>query len=145
VKVVNSMSGSAADTPCWGDSTRVRQILVNLLSNAVKFTAAGGTVILSGGTAECATAVELIGPGPWVYVRVEDTGVGIPPERLEGIFEPFEQVRLTDAHAGAGLGLSISRRLARLMGGDLAARSQLGVGSDFILWLPVAQTTEVPR
>jgi signal transduction histidine kinase len=70
---------------------------------------------------------------------VRDTGVGIPEEKLEAIFEPFVQLgrTLTSAHEGTGLGLAISRDLARGMGGDLAVRSELGVGSAFTLTMPL--------
>jgi hypothetical protein len=71
---------------------------------------------------------------------VEDTGTGIAPDRLQPIFEPFVQadMTLTRSHGGAGLGLAISRRLARLMGGDVTVRSEVGMGSTFFLWLPAA-------
>lgn len=145
VTIINSVSGSAAELPYWGDEARVRQILANLLSNAVKFTPRGGEVIVSAGTAEQADAT-LTGSGPWVYMRVEDNGKGIPSDRLDDIFEPFRQMEESDAHRGTGLGLSIARRLARLMGGDLTVRSDVGIGSHFVLWMPVATTTpDVPR
>jgi PAS domain S-box-containing protein len=143
--VTNAVSGGPADLPYWGDEGRVRQILVNLLTNAIKFTDAGGRITLSGGTGETVTGAVLVGPGPWVYVRVEDTGRGIPPERLEAIFQPFQQSELADQHRGTGLGLSITRQLARLMGGDLVAESEVGVGSRFTLWLPIAASEPVPR
>jgi hypothetical protein len=75
-----------------------------------------------------------------VYVRIEDTGPGIRADRLSAVFEPFVQgdMSLSRTHGGAGLGLAISRRLARLMGGDVTARSEVGVGSTFFLWLPAA-------
>jgi signal transduction histidine kinase len=75
-----------------------------------------------------------------VVVRVEDTGRGIPPEKIEAIFEPFIQVdsQLTRTQDGVGLGLSISRDLARGMGGDLVAQSDVGKGSTFTLTLPAA-------
>jgi signal transduction histidine kinase len=109
------------------DPGKLHQILVNLLSNAVKFTDAG--------------AVELSAEAPdgTVVFRVRDTGIGIPPEQLERIFEPFTQVESspTRRFGGTGLGLSVSRRLARLMGGDLAAESVPGEGSAFTLVLPL--------
>ncbi|MEW5929527.1 MAG: ATP-binding protein [Gemmatimonadota bacterium] len=137
----DSVSGTAADVPYWGDEERVRQVLVNLLSNAVKFTPPGGRVTVSGGVAELpAPEAQVEGPGPWAFVRVEDTGSGIDPGRLDAVFELFEQadMSLTRQHGGTGLGLAISRRLARLMDGDLTVRSEPGVGSSFFLWLPAA-------
>ena len=137
VAIVNSVTGSAAEMSYWGDEARVRQILSNLLSNAVKFTARGGRVTISAGCAQSASPELATRAGPWVYVRVEDTGKGIHQDRLERIFEPFVQANAGDAQRGTGLGLSISRRLARLMGGDLSVHSEVGVGSTFVLWLPV--------
>jgi PAS domain S-box-containing protein len=138
VALLNSVPGYGADVAYYGDEQRVRQILVNLLNNAVKFTPGGGTVKISAGTAESPSPdAKLEGAPPWAYVRVEDTGPGIPPDQIRLIFEPFERAGSTDP-GGAGLGLSISRRLARLMGGDLTARSQLGNGATFFLWLPAA-------
>jgi PAS domain S-box-containing protein len=145
VSLLDAVSGAAADLPYWADEARVRQILVNLLTNAIKFTERGGRITVSGGTADSVAEAPLSGPGPWIYVRVEDTGRGIPASRLEAIFEPYEQSEVADQHRGTGLGLSISRRLARLMGGDLTVRSDVGVGSRFTLWLPMAATDHVPR
>ncbi|HEU4456220.1 MAG TPA: ATP-binding protein [Longimicrobium sp.] len=141
VALAESGSGLAADVPYWGDEDRVRQVLVVLLSNAVKFTPRGGRITVSAGTAEHPPAdARLEGPGPWAYVRVEDTGPGIPPGRLAAIFELFEQadMTLTRQHGGTGLGLTIARRLAVLMDGDLTVRSREGMGSAFFLWLPAA-------
>jgi PAS domain S-box-containing protein len=121
-----------------GDEVRVRQILVNLLSNAIKFTEPNGRVTVSHGVAHAAPPVTNGHPGPWTYVRVADTGVGIAPADLERVFLPFEQAEqgYTRRKGGTGLGLAISRQLARLMGGELTADSEVGRGSTFVLWLP---------
>jgi signal transduction histidine kinase len=109
------------------DGEKVRQILLNLLSNAAKFTPAGGRVTLTVG---CDAAQ--------VRIAVHDTGSGIPADRLDEIFEPFVQIErsLARSHEGAGLGLAISRELARALGGELAVASELGAGSTFTLVLP---------
>ena len=126
-----------------GDEDRVRQILVNLLNNAVKFTPAGGTVTVQWGlTSKPDTDARVFGHGAWCAIRVSDTGIGIPPDKVRTIFDPFVQVdagrsRTTE---GSGLGLTISRRLARLMKGDLTVQSTVGSGSVFTLWLPDATT-----
>jgi PAS domain S-box-containing protein len=135
-------STAAGDVMYVGDEDRVRQVVVNLLSNAVRFTGEGGEV-----TVRCLVLADapvestLEGPGPWLAVEVEDTGQGIPPEAMERIFEPFAQVEggHTRRTGGTGLGLTISRRFARLMGGDLTVRSELGTGSCFVLWLPTPE------
>jgi PAS domain S-box-containing protein len=124
----------------WADERRVNQILLNLLGNAIKFTPAGGRIVLTCGCIEPEPEAELPTRGPWTCIRVEDTGIGIPPDRMGAVFEPFVQVdnELTRVHQGSGLGLAISRRLARLMGGDLTVESRAGSGSAFALWLPTA-------
>ena len=121
--------GCPAGLAARGDREKVQQIVLNLLSNAVKFTEAGGSLTMA-----CAAE------GDRVRVRVTDTGVGIAPERLESVFQPFVQVdtALTRRYEGVGLGLAISRDLARGMGGDLTASSAPGVGSTFVLTLPRA-------
>jgi len=127
------------DTAYVGDEARVRQILANLLSNAVKFTGRGGSVRVTCGTClEAGDGARLVGAGPWTFIRVEDTGVGIDPGRLDEVFRPYVQVETghTRTRGGTGLGLTISRHLARLMEGDLTAASQPGRGSAFTLWLP---------
>jgi len=110
------------------DRDKVEQIMVNLLSNAVKFTDRGRIDV------ECHERDE------WLEIEVRDTGRGIRPELLEAIFEPFVQgdQSLTRTSEGAGLGLSISRHLARGMGGDVVASSEPGRGSRFVLFLPRA-------
>ncbi|HEX6910059.1 MAG TPA: ATP-binding protein, partial [Longimicrobium sp.] len=137
-----------ADAAYLGDGDRVRQILINLLSNAVKFTRPGGRVsVRCWGDAEPLPGVHPPQPGPYACIEVEDTGIGIAPEHLARIFEPFTQV--DDTHTretgGTGLGLAISRRFARLMGGELSARSRPGHGSVFTLWLPGVSAATPPR
>ena len=121
-----------------GDEVRVRQILLNLLSNALKFTEPGGSIdVVCRATDQPAPDTRLDGAGPWVVVSVRDTGTGIRPDELERIFEPFVQADAgpTRKAAGTGLGLTISRRLARMMGGDLTVTSRVAEGSSFDLWL----------
>jgi signal transduction histidine kinase len=115
------------------DRDKVQQIVLNLLSNAVKFSEPGASVEL-----RCDAATG--GGTPIVRIQVQDSGIGISPEQLERVFEPFVQVdaKLTRTREGTGLGLAISRDLARGMGGDLVAESTLGVGSTFTLTLPAA-------
>jgi PAS domain S-box-containing protein len=118
------------DIVARADYGKVKQILLNLLSNAAKFTAAGGRITIScGATADHVTLV------------VRDTGIGIPTDKLEAIFEPFVQLgrSLTSGHEGTGLGLPISRNLARTMGGDLTVESRPGGGATFTVTLPRAR------
>lgn len=116
------------------DPVRTRQILINLMINAIKFTESGGSV-----------GVDILTPDAHtVDVAVWDTGIGIPADQKERIFEGFHQLRADAMNApseGAGLGLTISRQLARLMGGDLIADSRPGKGSRFTLRLPVSDQT----
>ncbi|MDB4892962.1 MAG: sensor protein [Gemmatimonadetes bacterium] len=122
-----------------GDPERALQILVNLLSNAVKFTSPGGNIRLRAAILSRADdSRHLHGTGPWIAVRVSDTGIGISPEQLESIFAPFVQAEAghTRRIDGTGLGLTISRRLARLMRGDVTVTSTPSEGSTFTLWLP---------
>jgi len=114
------------DLCAMGDAERIVQICVNLLTNAAKATPAAGEVRLS-----CHAHADR------VLVLVQDTGSGIPPEKIEAIFSPFTQLgrSLKTPRAGAGLGLSISRGLALAMGGSLTVESIVGVGSTFTLSL----------
>jgi signal transduction histidine kinase len=114
------------------DREKVQQIVLNLLSNAIKFTDGGGRVTLEWAASDSA-----------VFTRVHDSGCGIPPDRLENVFEPFVQVdnSRTRPHGGTGLGLSISRDFAVGMGGKLYVESELGKGSIFTLVLPQAAST----
>jgi PAS domain S-box-containing protein len=111
------------------DMEKALQILLNLLGNAVKFTPAGGRIGLS-----------VVATDDQVRFHVQDTGIGIPTDQLETIFDPFVQLdrRLTCGNTGVGLGLTISRDLARGMGGDLYVESRPGDGSTFTLALPKA-------
>lgn len=137
VAIVDAVPGDEPDCGYWGDDRRVRQILVNLFTNAIKFTAPGGRLMIAGGLSGT-TAGAQAGRGPWAFVRVADTGRGIPAADLARVFEPFEQVDPADRVRGEGLGLSISRQLARRMNGDITVSSEPGVGSSFVLWLPAA-------
>ena len=109
------------------DPERLQQILLNLLNNAVKFTPAGGRI-----------GIRVLPAGDQVAIGVWDTGVGIAPGKVQTVFEPFVQVGrgLSNPMEGVGLGLAISRDLARGMGGDLVAESTPGAGSTFTLLLP---------
>jgi signal transduction histidine kinase len=113
--------------PMVVDDDKLRQIVINLLSNAAKFTPAGSI------------HVRAAARDGSVEIAVADTGIGIPAEKLDAIFEEFEQVDTTSTrvYGGTGLGLAISRRLARLMKGDIRVESTLGKGSTFTLTLPV--------
>ena len=109
------------------DEERLQQILLNLVSNAIKFTPNGGEICVGCG-----------GDATQVRISVRDSGPGIPPDKLDRIFEPFVQLESgrTRTHDGAGLGLAISRNLARAMGGDLTVQSTIGEGTTFTLSLP---------
>ena len=109
-----------------GDQCRIRQILTNLIGNAVKFTHRGYVEIQVGGTDQ------------GIFLNINDTGIGIPADRLATCFEPFSQAdsSTTRKYGGTGLGLSISRKLARLMDGDITVSSVVGEGSSFMLELP---------
>jgi PAS domain S-box-containing protein len=121
------------DLTAMADAEKLRQILLNLMSNAVKFTPANGTIDVT-----CSAS------GDRVFVRVADTGIGIPSSKLEVIFDPFVQVHRGSGAAseGIGLGLAISRSLARAMGGEVSAKSTPGQGSCFELSL--ARATSLP-
>ena len=112
----------------FADREKVQQILVNLLANAIKFTPAGGSVELDWRIEDES-----------LQVSVRDTGPGIPPDKIEQIFEPFVQLRSSGTlpTGGTGLGLPISRDLARAMGGDVHATSTFGAGSEFTITLPL--------
>ena len=120
--------------PRWveGDASRLRQVVVNLVSNAVKFTEHGEVVV----------RVSARNPDG-VVIAVHDTGIGIPPDKLDALFEPFTQVdaSTTRRFGGTGLGLAISRRLTEMMRGNLRVESEVGQGTTFYLGLPFAVAT----
>jgi PAS domain S-box-containing protein len=136
----------AIDTlPTWveADETRLRQVLLNLLDNAIKFTDEGRVTlrvkpVSAPANEQCADLQTCR-----LAFEVQDTGIGIAPDQVERIFQPFEQVRdVAHRREGTGLGLAISRQLVRLMGGDIQAQSEPGKGSTF--WFEVAlPVTEV--
>jgi signal transduction histidine kinase len=134
-------SGAPPGLCVRADREKLQQILLNLLGNAVKFTDARDGVP---GRVEVTCSVSVAngaaGGDGAVCLHIRDTGMGIAPEKLASVFEPFVQAdqRLTRPQAGVGLGLAISRDLARGMGGDLTAESTPGVGSTFTLALPAA-------
>ncbi|EKO38982.1 MAG: PAS domain S-box [Solidesulfovibrio magneticus str. Maddingley MBC34] len=119
----------------WADEARLRQILFNLVGNAVKFTDAGGVSV------HIAPASRKFDAGFHLLITVTDTGIGIPDDDLGVIFEPFGQVEgvYVRRFGGAGLGLSIVRRLVGLMGGEIAVASELGQGTSIHVSLPLAR------
>ena len=135
------VESQCVDDPSFlGDKRRVEHVVFQLVSNAVRFTARGGTVSVSCTRFGTPEAGAMLGSNHrcWCAIRVEDTGIGMEQQNLDGIFDPFVQVESGHRrmYEGSGLGLAIGRRLARLMGGDLTVTSRLGAGSAFTLWLP---------
>ncbi len=126
---------TAANLPMWivGDRFRLRQVLSNLLSNALKFTTTGAVTL--------STRVRRDATQPWVELVVRDSGVGISQEAISRLFTPFVQAdeSTTRQFGGTGLGLSIVRNLAQMMGGDAQVSSTLGVGSEFLVTLPLVE------
>jgi signal transduction histidine kinase len=109
------------------DGTKLRQMLVNLLSNGIKFTDKGEVRV------RCTASNGIL------VVSIADTGLGIPPENIEEVFEAFWQAEQTATRktGGTGLGLSVTRKLARLLGGDVTVASRVGMGTTFLLTLPM--------
>ncbi|HUF12475.1 MAG TPA: HAMP domain-containing sensor histidine kinase [Longimicrobiales bacterium] len=119
----------------YADRRRVRQILENLLGNAVKYTGRGGLITISAEQRERpAERVQ-----SWLAMHVEDTGPGIPADRLESVFEEFVRLENAAGTSGSGVGLAMARSLAGAMGGDVSVLSEVGVGSVFTLWLPLGR------
>ncbi|MYM88621.1 response regulator [Rugamonas sp. FT82W] len=135
--------GVEADVPqaLVGDGHRLQQILINLAGNAIKFTEKGYVTVL----------VERVGGGEdgavTLRFTVRDSGIGIPPGQLAQLFAPFSQAdaSMTRRFGGTGLGLAISRRIAALMGGEIAVHSDAGAGSAFMLTVPLQRGAELPQ
>jgi PAS domain S-box-containing protein len=134
--------------PIVTDSRKLRQIVQNLVGNALKFTDRGAITVSAKTTLRAAEprpirdeqTGEQVGRSQWLEIKVSDTGVGIPPDELEVIFEKFHQVdaSATRSHGGLGLGLYIAKRFTELLGGNIAVESEPGHGSTFTVTLPVA-------
>jgi signal transduction histidine kinase len=124
-----------------GDRRRVEQILLNLLNNAIKFTDKGSVSLSVQAVSAYMNRKSMPEKGTLSAIKftVTDTGIGIVPEELQKLFQPFHQVDtgLARKNEGTGLGLAISRRLAELMGGEVMAASEPGKGSVFTFILPV--------
>jgi signal transduction histidine kinase/PAS domain-containing protein len=132
-------TGGSPPVRVLADREKLQQILLNLLSNALKFTPEGGRVEIE--------SPPIPNENGMAMLRVSDTGIGIPRDKLEAIFEPFVQIgrSLSNPGEGTGLGLAISRDLARAMGGDITAASELGRGAIFTIYLPAAQLEAADR
>jgi signal transduction histidine kinase/ActR/RegA family two-component response regulator len=120
-----------------GDAGRIRQVLTNIMGNAVKFTDGGEVTVTVSGRVEDNIAL--------LEIDVKDSGIGIPPEKLDLIFEEFNQVdgTSTKRHEGTGLGLAISKQIVEKMKGDISVSSTLGEGSTFLIRLPLPVSGEV--
>lgn len=121
----------------WGDPTKIRQIILNLCSNAIKFT--------NEGSVEVNFSFTMAGDKHNITIDVKDTGIGIDRNNLRNIFKPFIQMSTGHArkYGGTGLGTTISKNLSRLLGGDITASSEFGVGSVFSLQLPLEKSKAV--
>ncbi len=118
----------------YADMIRLRQILLNLLSNASKFTEHNKILLRAGLKSDAAE---------WLEIAITDRGIGMTPEQVSKLFQPFTQADSSTGkkYGGTGLGLAISRRFAQLMGGDITAQSVLGQGSTFTVILPFHRTS----
>ncbi len=132
IRLFSTLEAGLPET-LMGDAPRIRELLAHLIANAVKFTHAG--------TVELRVSVERPTGEAWLVLEVRDTGIGIPSDRLDAIFESFHQVEtgLSRPYPGLGLGLALARKLASLMGGAIAVQSTAGVGSTFTVRLPLRQ------
>jgi two-component system OmpR family sensor kinase/two-component system sensor histidine kinase BaeS len=129
------IDGDPKNLTVCGDAGRLDQVLSNLITNALRYTPSGGSITLHGDS-----------EGERVQISVRDTGVGIPPQELEYIFDRFwkgDRVRTHQKGVGSGLGLAISKKLVEAQGGDIRVESQLGSGSMFIIELPLVKDGEL--
>ena len=131
------------------DERRIRQVLINLLNNAVKFTLPGGSIILKVTQLFCGYYSSDPSQQCFIHVQVIDTGIGISPENINKLFQPFIQIdnALNRQYTGTGLGLALVKRIVELHGGDVTLTSELGVGSCFTIKLPCnlpLNTSEIP-
>ena len=134
LSVTLELPDGAARMPVTTDRNKLRQILLNLLGNSLKFTDEGGVTM---------TARHL---GDGVAVSVSDTGPGIPAEELDSVFDEYHQIAMVGSAKpeGTGLGLTVSRQLARLLGGDISVRSRVGAGSSFVVAIPQRRVGDEP-
>jgi len=118
------------------DLSKVRQSLFNLLSNACKFTERGRITLTVSRTSDSLSSAD------WITFRISDTGIGITPEQMAKLFQPFTQAdaSTTRQYGGAGLGLAITKRFCQMMGGDITIDSEVGKGSTFTIRLPTQIT-----
>jgi signal transduction histidine kinase len=133
--------------PVYADPDRLRQVLFHLVSNAAKFTQEGQTTLSAFPEAVDPTADRPTAQEGWICVRVTDTGIGMAPEQVQALFQPFNQADTSDTreYGGAGLGLALSRRLCQLMGCDISVESVPGQGSTFTMRLPAAESQAAGR
>jgi signal transduction histidine kinase len=146
----NTLEVNCADNlgEVYADQTRLRQMLFNLLNNACKFTDHGVIMLEVGIDQRPMTADQpvisnassvVVRHSPVVVFKVSDSGIGMTPEQLGRLFQPFMQadVSTTRKYGGTGLGLVITKRFCEMMGGDITAASEPGHGATFTFWLPV--------
>ncbi len=130
----------------WVDERRIRQVLINLLNNAVKFTAEGGRITLEVTQFSLNPVPNAATAKNFLRIAVIDTGIGIAPENIHKLFQPFVQIdsALNRKYAGTGLGLSLVKRVVELHGGEVGLTSELGVGSCFMIDLPYISAVSQP-
>jgi len=131
--------------PIFIDERRIRQVLINLLNNAVKFTPKGGRVTLEVKQLPSHMVMSDRPSSHYIQISITDTGIGISPENIQKLFQPFIQIdsALNRQYEGTGLGLALVKRIVNLHGGNVGLTSELGVGSCFIVNLPYESSPEI--